>query len=282
MACSKIGLPLPPGIWRGTVHSVFEHSVNVFLGEGRPFLVIHSFAGMIPPGSFYIEDLDTGHVKAGMEVGADGGSIHIGESCIRILKECRYFDSSLPALEKNRFFLEPYREMIDEKRKTQQVPETMAREICRRLHEGAGCFFEALERRDLPAMETAAGRCIGLGTGLTPSGDDLLSGILAVLKCFDPAGFQLAVKAVLPELHKTNDISRSYLLWACGGYGSDVVIHTIEGFMNEAQNEAAAKLLQLGHTSGADILDGLVMAAEYLQEQVKRLDGSKERSLGKL
>ena len=272
MACSKIGLPLPPGNWQGRVHSVFEHSFNIDLGENRPFLVIHSFRDIVPPGSFYTEDLDTGPIKAGMEVFGDGKMIRIGEIHIPVAEGCLYLDTALPELENRRFHLKQYQKLIDEKRREQQVPSDMALEIHNRLIKGAESFFEALKGKHPQKLKEAAGLLIGLGPGLTPSGDDLLSGILAVLKCFDPAGFQLASQAVLTGIHKTNDISKSYLLWACGGYGSDAVIHTIQGFTNEEENRAALKLLQLGHTSGADILEGLVLAAGYLRGDRQVID----------
>lgn len=267
MNCSKIGLPLPAGNWRGRVHSVFEHSFNVLTDENRPMLVIHSFSYIVPPGSFYIKDLDTGSIEAGTQVNGEDQRICIGGKSIWIEEKCQRIDTALPELENRGFLLDSYKMLLDERRKQQQAPLEMALQIYGCLNEGIGSFFKALKRQDKEMLRSAADQCIGLGFGLTPSGDDLLSGILAVLRCYDPSAFELAAEAVAAELNRTNDISKSYLIWACGGNASDVVIHTIQGLTDPKQQKEAGKLLQLGHTSGADILEGIIRAAEYLQAE---------------
>lgn len=117
------------------------------------------------------------------------------------------------------------------------------------------------------ARESAS--LIGLGIGLTPSGDDFNCGMLAALFSLGalPAASALRkelIRAVLPAADGTNDISREFLLRACAGEFSQAVralLECLAGFAPAAAlPEAAAALLALGHSSGLDTLNGIVAA----------------------
>lgn len=263
MICSEIGLPAPVESWQGRVHSVFEHSINISAERGQTLLVIHSFPDIVMPGSFYVKGLDTGDVPAGMEVSGDEGSIRVGNLAIKIAGDCRRTETHLPEMEGGEFLLEPYKRLLREARSSRQLPPETAGLVYGRLDGELKNFFEALARRDDGGLEAAARRCVGLGFGLTPSGDDMLSGILSVLRCYGREDFEHASRAVLAAAPGTNDISRSYLVWACRGYATDAVMRTLQGLTKGGADLAVRRLLKLGHTSGADILEGIIRAAEW-------------------
>jgi Protein of unknown function (DUF2877) len=99
----------------------------------------------------------------------------------------------------------------------------------------------------------------GLGPGLTPSGDDVLAGLLLVAS--------LTQQFSLPELRaaahaaRTHDISRSFLRWAANGHSVEPVHDLLNAIANGAPtHEAEQNVASLGATSGHDLLLGIRMA----------------------
>jgi hypothetical protein len=109
---------------------------------------------------------------------------------------------------------------------------------------------------------------VGLGGGLTPTGDDFLVGFLAGI--WASAGedarrsqWRTVLRAlVLKNSRSTNDISRSYLVLACEGQFSSSLSQLAAFICRGAQPEqvrAAAEIVfQTGHTSGLDAATGLL------------------------
>ena len=106
---------------------------------------------------------------------------------------------------------------------------------------------------------------LGLGPGLTPSGDDCLSGCLIALHALgrgDLAGRLGAFIAAAPA-DATSPISAALLACAAAGEPGEA-LHALIGAVLEA-NEAAMpaavdRLAGVGHTSGWDMLAGVSLA----------------------
>ncbi|MEG0834272.1 MAG: DUF2877 domain-containing protein [Christensenellaceae bacterium] len=108
------------------------------------------------------------------------------------------------------------------------------------------------------AAEHAAG-LIGLGEGLTPSGDDFLCGMLAAshiaeTKNSRELGMALAQK-LRPLITKTNDISSAFINCALNGYFSSAIISLACGACIQ---KIAKDFSEIGHSSGADTLSGII------------------------
>ena len=123
----------------------------------------------------------------------------------------------------------------------------------------------ATQRRDVAAVTGAAARLVGLGPGLTPSGDDFLAGYLAAL--WSCAGFAIGMDALLQRLAvslaplflRTNSISRQMLRDATQGRFAECLTDvTVALAAGGNVVEAAAQALARGHSSGADTLCGLL------------------------
>ncbi len=109
---------------------------------------------------------------------------------------------------------------------------------------------------------------IGLGIGLTPSGDDLLTGYMAGLWCAARREskrlyfLSMFCEAVLKLSERTNDISRTYLYHATRGHVSSRLVDLASAICSGADlNHVRActdAAMQMGHTSGMETVTGLL------------------------
>lgn len=114
---------------------------------------------------------------------------------------------------------------------------------------------------------TAAEGLIGLGPGLTPSGDDMLSGLLVALRHLGeaadaPGAVRLAdwlgAAVTYDARTRTTPISATLLYCAARGQAGPEVVGVLRGVVGLQPLEPAVhRLLRLGHTSGADLLLGI-------------------------
>ncbi len=103
---------------------------------------------------------------------------------------------------------------------------------------------------------------VGLGPGLTPSGDDLLAAYAVTLAVTgDTAAARRLAAAVAPALDRTTPISAAYLRAALTGQASARVHAVINAVISGADLDGdCAALTAVGHTSGWDALAGIAMA----------------------
>lgn len=125
---------------------------------------------------------------------------------------------------------------------------------------------------DLAGAVEAAERIVGLGPGLTPSGDDILAGLLLALRHVGGAvrggGDGSTARwladwlgaAVTADAGTRTTAPAATLLHcaAAGGAGAEVaaVLRGVAGY--EAPSGAVRRLLAVGHTSGADLAWGVL------------------------
>src|SRR5207244_1101728 len=72
-------------------------------------------------------------------------------------------------------------------------------------------------------VESAVRALIGLGPGLTPAGDDLLLGALAVLQAADHPAAPIAAGAVIGTLGLTTPVSAALLRLAAAGQHAELI-----------------------------------------------------------
>jgi Protein of unknown function (DUF2877) len=127
---------------------------------------------------------------------------------------------------------------------------------------------DALERNHPGDFEAAAYRVLGLGHGLTPSGDDFLGGILFALHHAPRAGWGDATRTLRDSIRRaaltrTNVISAALLDDLMAG-ASHAELHELLAALhtNSARDieTACLALLRLGASSGADLLAGVLVA----------------------
>lgn len=110
---------------------------------------------------------------------------------------------------------------------------------------------------------------IGLGPGLTPSGDDFLGGVLVGLRHLGAPDLasRLSTAVLSRAEQRTNEISRAHLAAAAGGEGL-APLHTMLSSLctpgASDMGECLSLIDAIGHTSGWDALAGVVLAAAVM------------------
>ncbi|MCW2945985.1 MAG: hypothetical protein JWR24_2702 [Actinoallomurus sp.] len=123
---------------------------------------------------------------------------------------------------------------------------------------------------DLAHAVDAAERIVGLGPGLTPSGDDALAGLLLALRLLGgavPGGGRavwladwLGAAVTAHARDRTTSLAATLLHCAARGQASVEAAAVLRGIAGQDPLvPAARRLLATGHTSGADLAWGLLI-----------------------
>ena len=111
---------------------------------------------------------------------------------------------------------------------------------------------------------------IGLGIGLTPSGDDFLCGVLAgcIFDSLEKHSFvKLLKKQIQNNLQNTNDISRAFLSCALNDNFSTPVLN-LPYF--KSSDEVYDNFKKIGHSSGIDTLCGIYYSLNTISKILKK------------
>jgi Protein of unknown function (DUF2877) len=127
-----------------------------------------------------------------------------------------------------------------------------------------GCWVAtAMAGRPHKADTETIASLIGLGPGLTPSGDDFLGGALIALSLLRENALRLALwRTVQPFLPAhSNDISAAHLAAAASGLGS-AALHDLLSAVITARVDVVPihvrAVASIGHTSGLDAMAGAI------------------------
>ena len=105
---------------------------------------------------------------------------------------------------------------------------------------------------------------IGLGSGLTPAGDDFVGGAMIAMRAYGHQALADRVAAWALPLAATNTsrISRAHLECAAAGEGHEY----LHDFLSSPTRENQAKLSTIGHTSGLDAAAGALLSLGLVGE----------------
>lgn len=111
---------------------------------------------------------------------------------------------------------------------------------------------------------------MGRGNGLTPAGDDMLAGMLAVdtVTGIFTNNFRLQLSTLVEREALTTDISREYLKYALRGQFSSVISNVLNALALEDGKELmnrTQELLCVGHSSGLDTSFGILIGMLILR-----------------
>lgn len=141
----------------------------------------------------------------------------------------------------------------------------------RRAEEGGAEGGDGARRAALPqGLVEAVRSLVGVGSGLTPAGDDLLAGTLLTLR---RAGHPLApalAGALRPALAagRTGWLSAHFLRWAAAGVGNERALALVDALLGgswpASGPPALEDLLAWGASSGSDFAAGVLLALDVL------------------
>lgn len=202
-----------------------------------------------------------------------------GTSTTIDLSLAKLVDCSLPNLDflptpKNHSIVENLKNALIEAEKMKCEFNNINVQIQLKLFRGIEKLKTAARSNDVNAAATAVKELVGLGMGLTPSGDDILIGFLAGLEITKKNNrarhdfYHFLKTLVVLSAPKTNSISGKYLKFAASRFYSTTLINLLIGICS---GESAAMIkqkthmvLETGHTSGFDILSGLTAGLDTL------------------
>ena len=119
-------------------------------------------------------------------------------------------------------------------------------------------------------LSSAVAALVGAGPGLTPSGDDVLCGVLLGMRLHGPESAALVPllwREIERRLPATTSISAALLTEAAQGYAVPSVVRLTEAMLGADDvlvAQAAGEVLTIGHSSGSDLLGGLLGSLEAL------------------
>jgi hypothetical protein len=118
----------------------------------------------------------------------------------------------------------------------------------------------ATRRADRSAAEAAAVSLVGLGAGLTPSGDDVLVGFTAALTAARNRFAPPIARAIADGGARTTLVARTYLYHAARGEYAERV-HDLIAAVASGDASRIARGMSWGATSGADLVLGILLGA---------------------
>jgi hypothetical protein len=266
--------------WQGHVAAVFRHSLLLGAPDGR-LAHLHTGPQLVSPFSLCLESTGARVLQAvplshGMSVRLMGTVIDIAGQLRLTLDRVAYYRSPGPSAE-----------AIDA-RAVQVAQDTLTR------HERPGGFErvpgmqtfvtamrQAIAAGDVEHMCAVACGLIGLGPGLTPSGDDFLVGCLrglwlmsrdeaAIREVFARLGARL-----LPDLKaRTTQVGAEFIRYALEGSFAEILDHAAQALVAPAQpptvTATTGHLLAQGDTSGCDTMRGLLTCIDALSADTAR------------
>ena len=265
----------------GTVHSVFDHAVNLEIGEDWLIGLIAQTKALTPYAvSVRTNDLFAQTVRAGMVAHLQEGTLSIPEAGITLdLSSANPIDLSVDSIALGNH---PEALALLEKRISEALDGVDAEASLAPLATGAEGnvytrflaprlerLFSAVKLGAWDDATQAAENCAGCGMGLTPSSDDLLCGYFTTLHLLYRANGNTSAKAHIQHIaqaaaEKTNRISASFLRESGMALANEAVLDLFRLIFTDSDtcsaDRAIARVLAIGSTSGADMLTGVTLA----------------------
>ena len=279
----SIGEAVPRENFDAQIQSAFDAAVNLRLAEeDRLLTVLISDHYELPQGiRIATNSLSLQSLKVGLRASSRGEILRFDSSPLAInlrgapvwkcpVRELN-IDMSLPAVQRA---WSTTRDLLN---KGQRLKNTDIRlddlfqidtgsALSQRMSRPVMQLINSAEQFDLQGLTRAAEKMIGLGPGVTPSGDDILVGFLAGL--WSMAGGNQAQLSFLGSFRnemiqiskQTSEISRTYLHHATQGEFSSSLSNLAAAIMNgKGVEPATLEAMRVGHSSGMDAVTGLLI-----------------------
>ncbi|KAF1297799.1 hypothetical protein BAU15_07795 [Enterococcus sp. JM4C] len=245
------------------IHSIFEHSLNIIVGQR--LINLTSYPTFLSSFGLRVTEADFQAIRSYTKV---GDLVKISESQLVIysrqkvqilsLKPTKVKDLAIGVVPYSEGHLQTVVDSITDLGLQKKLGLEFADKEKR--------FARQLAKAEIePEMITYF---IGRGKGLTPSGDDLLLGYLYMLKLYQRSQAATLQKLIQQSIKRTTIISENYFLALADGYVSSVFKDLNDYLINPNSlnlDEIIQAILAVGHTSGADMCYGLLLGAKAVQ-----------------
>ena len=245
----------------GRVHSVFEHAINFECNDTLITLLCDENIGT--PDSIVITFRDfqlLKNIKATQDITFGNKKIIVDKFVINFTDSVN-FKNSFPS------GILASKQEIEKRKKLFGFYHTLPERAEIKFTE----LFVAIKKKNQNDCVNILKKLIGLGSGLTPSADDALIGILSVLEFHSKAGLEISdnLASIIYNIseNRTTDVSRKYFKCAYQKRFSLPLINVVRSlFENDFKFDfpALAKLLNTGHSSGKDTMRGIILAQNLL------------------
>ncbi len=257
--------------FRGVVHAAFQSSLYLAPPQG-PMMVIHDVSHGHTPTSLLVQDtraLDWSF-RFGDPVTGRAGRLLVKDRLFDARHASRW-QSPPPPSPSPTFATRPgacASRWWQSSAPTAVLSEAEARvgPSCRQLTTALAAANEARVANALRAL-------IGAGPGLTPSGDDVVVGLLTVLhraSATAPVAIPLGMlrRHLRGLLHRTTPLSAHYLKLAMQGHLGEHLTALIDSCLTagpeDARQRLADRVLRTGATSGADSLVAVGIGLSFI------------------
>jgi hypothetical protein len=293
----------------GEIHSVFEHALNIKTSGGQLVSILcgvdqagpNTVVARLPEGLDFISM----GLRAGMPARLRGSRVQLGTGDVQLRTgsarkwwprladglapvDLQRLESNLAALDEKIAALPPDRglgrllpdaadmaagrwDRVAADHAAEDDDHGMVRTALPVIENLMSGYLEAED----DALQQGVEGLIGLGSGLTPSGDDLLLGFIgtlgAVSKRMDGREVESILEAVRDHLyenrHRTTFVSANLLAFACAGRVADPILNVIRALLfgeTAVMIERVEALLRRGDSSGSEVLLGILLALHPL------------------
>ncbi|MEH7505421.1 DUF2877 domain-containing protein [Neobacillus drentensis] len=260
----------------GIVHSTFKRTINIHCNENGELFTIASSQIDNGPNTLVINSasLEESNIDVNDVVYVKSKMLYIANKLAISTNQSEKWTGILPEYPANTENisrnLKRMIEYIDfhgkagGMKKKVAAPSLFEIEMSRMLEERSNLLLnELLNNRMTSALHHAVS-LIGLGPGLTPSGDDYLVGLFTIINLRNSPFYshQSFCGEVLQKAKTlTNEISYMALKKASIGQVRESIIHLVHSILNGVEDDlylSLNKVLNIGSSSGTDIALGLV------------------------
>lgn len=283
LQAAAIGEAVPRESFDAVVQSVFDSAVNLRLtDEDRLVTLLISDQYELPQGiRIETKDAPLQSLTPGLPAASRGGILRFDSSALTVdLRGAPVWKCRVPELHADMGLLSAQKawstawDMLNEEqqlKKTDILADGLFQPkpdspLSQRMAKPVMRLVACAEQFDTLGAFHAAEKMIGLGPGVTPSGDDILIGFLAGLWSMSgqnqkQLSFIHSFGTELVRLaRQTSEISRTYIYHAARGQFSSSLSYLVEAITKGDDVEKTMQAaMRVGHSSGMDSVTGLLV-----------------------